>query len=76
MCVSSHLFNGVQFLCGKDHFARKILLKHLGFETNEAVVHGLVSWVSDVCRCAMWKTPCCSASFDSGRGIFIRRDQH
>ena len=37
-----HLFNGAQFLCGMDHFARKILVKKLlcFWTKNAAVVHG------------------------------------
>ena len=39
--VSNHI--SVQFLCGEDHLASKMLVKRLGFEEHEAVVRGLVS---------------------------------
>ena len=50
-----HLFDGVKFLCGKNDYRCEKAHKHFGFEENVAVVYGLVSWVSDVGRCEMFK---------------------
>ena len=42
----------------------RVRKRPLGIEENEAVVLGLVSWVSDVCGCAVWKNPGVLPIFD------------
>ena len=66
---SCHLFNGVQSLCGADHFARK----RLGFETKGAVIHGFGVLCVAVRRCAMWKKPAVLSQIVTLGAFFIKR---